>query len=187
MIKNKADLKEYIKADTLAMGLEHPILARFSYGDNYALLSYLKNLRYLEYYKNKRQRPWDKFFYAYHLLKHRRNRLKYHINIAPNTIGPGIKLVHWGFRWLDSFIQVGKNCTFLPMVLIGKKSPGIDTSNFIIGDNCYFGTGAIVMGPVKIGDHAIIGAGAVVTKDVPSYAVVAGNPAKIIKMLNQDT
>jgi len=35
--------------------------------------------------------------------------------------------------------------------------------------------------PVEIGEHAVIGAGAVVTNDIPPYAVVAGNPAKIIR------
>lgn len=54
-----------------------------------------------------------------------------------------------------------------------------------IGDNCYIGTGATILGPVTIGDNVTIGAGAVVTKDIPSNVVVAGNPAKIIKVKNE--
>ena len=50
-----------------------------------------------------------------------------------------------------------------------------------IGDDCWFGGGAIVLPGVRIGDRCIIGAGAVVTKDVPSDSVVAGNPATVIK------
>ncbi|MCX6875069.1 MAG: acyltransferase [Verrucomicrobia bacterium] len=41
------------------------------------------------------------------------------------------------------------------------------------------GTGAVILGGVTIGCHAVVGAGAVVTKDVPDYAIVAGNPAKV--------
>lgn len=54
-----------------------------------------------------------------------------------------------------------------------------------IGDNCYIGTGATILGPVRIGDNVTIGAGAVVTKDIPSNVVVAGNPAKIINVKNE--
>ncbi len=49
-----------------------------------------------------------------------------------------------------------------------------------IGNDVWVGEKAIILKAVNIGDGAVIGAGAVVTKDVPAYAVVAGNPAKII-------
>ena len=53
----------------------------------------------------------------------------------------------------------------------------VDIDNFVwIGDK------VIILPGVNIGDHAIIGAGAVVTKDVPPFAVVGGNPARVIKM-----
>mgnify|MGYP002520574860 CR=1 FL=1 len=51
----------------------------------------------------------------------------------------------------------------------------------IIGKRCFIGSNAIIMCNVKIGDEVIVGAGAVVTKDVPSNCIVAGNPAKIIR------
>jgi acetyltransferase-like isoleucine patch superfamily enzyme len=53
--------------------------------------------------------------------------------------------------------------------------------NTVIGENCLIGIGAFIMPGVKVGDQVIIGAGAVVTKDVPSNCIAAGNPAKIIK------
>ena len=49
-----------------------------------------------------------------------------------------------------------------------------------IGKNCFIAVGAILLPGVKIGDEVIVGAGSVVTKDVPSNSIVAGNPAKII-------
>ena len=54
----------------------------------------------------------------------------------------------------------------------------------MIGSNVEFGVGAKVMGPVVIGDNVIIGANAVVTKDVPSNSVVAGIPARVIRSLS---
>lgn len=182
MIKTRKDLRFYLKEDFKAQNMKHPLLAKFTFGENYAMYGYVKNLRYLEFYKNKKKKPWDYLFYTYRLLMHRRNCLKYQINISPNTTGFGLNLVHPGFRRLGSYLKIGNNCTFLPLVLIGKKSPIIDTDNFIIGNNCYFGTGVIVSGPVVIGNNVTVGAGAVVTKDIPDNAVVVGNPAKVIRI-----
>ncbi|WP_184544959.1 CatB-related O-acetyltransferase [Mucilaginibacter sp. FT3.2] len=50
-----------------------------------------------------------------------------------------------------------------------------------IGNDVWIGTNAIIMDDIIIGDGAIIGAGAIVTKNVPPYAIVAGNPAKLLR------
>ena len=50
-----------------------------------------------------------------------------------------------------------------------------------IGKRCFIGANAIIMCGVKIGDEVIVGSGAIVTKDVPSNCIVAGNPARILK------
>lgn len=60
-----------------------------------------------------------------------------------------------------------------------RKSP------IVIGNNVFVGARSIILKGVTIGDGAVIGAGSVVTKDVPANAIVAGNPAKLIKMLEQ--
>ena len=52
-----------------------------------------------------------------------------------------------------------------------------------IGEGCYIGSGAIIIGPISIGDFVVIGAGAVVTKSLPSRVFAAGNPARIISNL----
>lgn len=51
----------------------------------------------------------------------------------------------------------------------------------VIGSDCYVGWGCILLSSVTIGDGAIVGSGALVTKDVPPYAIVGGNPARIIR------
>ena len=50
-----------------------------------------------------------------------------------------------------------------------------------IGKSCVIGVGATILGGVHLGDYCVVGAGSVVTKDVPDHTIVAGNPAKVIK------
>jgi acetyltransferase-like isoleucine patch superfamily enzyme len=59
------------------------------------------------------------------------------------------------------------------------KNPWV--TNTYIGKNCFIGIGAMILPGVKIGDEVIIGAAAVVTKDIPSNSVAVGNPARVIK------
>lgn len=56
-----------------------------------------------------------------------------------------------------------------------------------IGNNVWIGAGAIILAGVSIGDCAIIGAGSVVTKDIEPYTIVAGNPAKKLRMRFSNT
>ena len=56
----------------------------------------------------------------------------------------------------------------------------------LIREYAWVGAGATILPGVCIGRHAIVGAGSVVTKDVPDYAVAVGNPAKVIKMLDKE-
>lgn len=57
------------------------------------------------------------------------------------------------------------------------------TKPIYVGPNVWIGAGAMILKGVTIGAHAVVGAGAVVTREVPSWSVVAGNPARVIKRL----
>lgn len=59
-------------------------------------------------------------------------------------------------------------------------------NGIVIGNNVWVGDKATILAGVTIGDGAVIAANAVVTKDVPPYCIVGGNPAKIIKIVNSD-
>ncbi|PIQ22088.1 MAG: acetyltransferase [Cytophagales bacterium CG18_big_fil_WC_8_21_14_2_50_42_9] len=73
------------------------------------------------------------------------------------------------------------NITKEALKLYPVKRPLVSKGPVIIEDNVWLGEGVCIMPGITIGVNAIIGANAVVTKDVPSNAVVAGNPAKVLK------
>ena len=83
---------------------------------------------------------------------------------------------------------LGKNCIIYQNVTIGAKSYELAKMGKkyfpTIGDNVTIYAGACVIGGIKIGNNVVIGANAVVTKDIPDNSVVVGNPAKIIKNLD---
>ena len=65
--------------------------------------------------------------------------------------------------------------------LIDNSNEAISKGNIIVNDDVWIGTNSIILSGVTIGQGAIVGAGSIVTKNVPPYAIVAGNPAKIVK------
>ena len=69
---------------------------------------------------------------------------------------------------------------------INHTMPFTDEQPVLIREYAWVGAGATILPGVCIGRHAIVGAGSVVTKDVPDYAVAVGNPAKVIKMLDKE-
>ena len=97
-------------------------------------------------------------------------------------IGPGLAIVHTGYVVVGSGVRIGRYCTLTQGVTIGHASGGRSNRQGCptIGDRVYIGPGAILVGPIVVGDDALIGAGAVVTRSVPPRGVVAGNPARLL-------
>ena len=58
---------------------------------------------------------------------------------------------------------------------------GVSTKTIIIEDDCWIGANAVILGGVRIGKHAVIGAGSVVGKDIPPYTIAVGNPVRLVK------
>ncbi len=97
-------------------------------------------------------------------------------------IGPGLMITHGGVV-IDGRVRIGRNCQINPWVTIGlsnSRKLGFSIEGPTIGDNVHIGTGAKVLGPITIGDHARIGANAVVVRDVPANVTVVGVPAHVI-------
>lgn len=97
--------------------------------------------------------------------------------IGPVTIGDHVILA-------QNIVMSGLNHNYqdpeIPIHLQGETTAQIN-----IEDECWIGANAVITAGVTIGKHSVVAAGAVVTKEVPAYSVVAGNPARIIKQLDR--
>ncbi len=86
-------------------------------------------------------------------------------------------------------VFIGPNCGFYTAshpLDYKKRNSGIESASPItVGNNVWFGGNVVVLPGVNIGDNSVIGAGSVVTKDVPSNCVAAGNPCKVIKFIQE--
>ncbi|HET7615683.1 MAG TPA: serine O-acetyltransferase EpsC [Bacillales bacterium] len=93
----------------------------------------------------------------------------------------GVKIIHGMGTVIGQGAKVGSGCTIFHGVTLGIagrcKNDGFPT----IGENTTLGAGSKLLGPIKIGKNAKIGANAVVTKNIPSGATAVGIPAQIIK------
>lgn len=82
-------------------------------------------------------------------------------------------------------VFVGPNCAFytaLHPLDYERRNQGLEYAKPItVGDNVWFGGNVVVLPGVSIGNGCVIGAGSIVTKSIPDYQVVAGNPARVIK------
>jgi maltose O-acetyltransferase len=102
--------------------------------------------------------------------------LGYNLRIGGKvTIGRDVMMGHDCIIWTHNH---GFDRTDIPMTEQGFYPEEPVT----IGDDVWIGARVIILPGVNVGSHAIIAAGAVVTKDVPEYAIVGGNPAKVIKL-----
>ena len=80
--------------------------------------------------------------------------------------------------------SIGRNFQFRNGLTIGNKNN--DNSLLpTIGNDVTVGSNVVLIGDITIGDHVVIGAGSVVVKDVPSNCIIAGNPAQIIRRLDE--
>ena len=96
-------------------------------------------------------------------------------------IGEGTELGYGGIAVvIHERAKIGRNVMISPCVTIGGRSGMVGVP--IIEDDVFIGAGAKILGDVRIGRHATIGANAVVLQSVPAATVVAGVPARVIRI-----
>lgn len=99
-----------------------------------------------------------------------------YINMPPEKIGGGFSLQH-GFSTIITAEEIGENCRIYQQVTVGYQGERAP----VIGDHVTITAGAIVLGGIHVADGAVIGAGAVVIRDVPEHTTVVGVPARAIR------
>lgn len=137
---------------------------------SYKIVLYFRLLQYWQNYKKNRS-----LGFLYRILRLRYERLCDQLNVTlyPETrIGKGVAFPHAFPIVINPASYIGKYCIINPCVLIGRDR-GKDGAP-AIGDYCFIGHGAKIVGNPKIGDWSFICPGAIVTKDVPEGALVGG-------------
>ncbi len=108
------------------------------------------------------------------------------IEIHPGaTIGDGLFIDHGTGIVIGETAEIGKNVTLYQGVTLGGTGKESGKRHPTIGNNVVIATGAKVLGSFKVGDHAKIGAGSVVLKEVPPHATVVGIPGRIVVLHGQ--
>ena len=115
------------------------------------------------------------------------------VEIHPGAkIGKNLFIDHGMGVVIGETSEIGDNVTIYHAVTLGGSSPSIDSERQryekrhpTIGDDVVIGSGAQIIGPVKVGNNARVAANAVVVKDVPENATMIGIPAKAVKLENK--
>lgn len=188
MIQSKSDLKYYLREDKRRnlgdIGITKYLAQSLYKTNGYLAYNYLKALRKYEYALNCKKGFVGKMEIFYRKYVWHRLCLKYDVSIGPNMVGPGFWMSHiFGGGIVINCRSMGANCGANVGVLVGNKN-SVDCKP-VIGDNVSLTAGCKVYGDIKIGDNVIVAPNAVVCKDVPSNCVVAGVPAKVIKVLEK--
>ena len=107
------------------------------------------------------------------------------IELDPTVeIGPRLQLYHPHTIVVNPHARIGSDCHLRHGVTIGNRVDrnGVELGVATVGNHVDLGAGCAIIGDLHIGDHARIGALAVVTKSVPAWAVVAGNPSRTLRI-----
>lgn len=114
-----------------------------------------------------------------------------YVNLAPNIhigervyINAYFKAMSAGSVWIEDDAKIAFNVSVATNNHDPYQREILTVQDVRICKGAWIGAGSIILPGVRVGKYAIVGAGSVVTRDVPDYAVAAGNPARILKMLD---
>lgn len=138
----------------------------------------LRSLRAYEKLRGRRS-PWGRLMRGRWVLSHRFWSVITQADIPLGSkIGGGLLLPHPNGIVIHPDAEIGPNCLIFQQVTIGTTGKRHGAPR--IGGHVDIGAGARILGPVTVGDDALIGANAVVVRDVPPGRIAAGIPAKLI-------
>ena len=114
----------------------------------------------------------------------------HHVHLGKNVwINAGLKLVDDTHIYIGDYTMLGPNCVIATAghpIDPELRQQGLQYNVPVrIGCNCWLGAGVIVMPGVTIGDNTVIGAGSVVTKDIPANVVAVGNPCRVLRPIGE--
>lgn len=104
----------------------------------------------------------------------------FHLQLPPDSAAKGLRMPHPYGVIISGGAQLGFNNTIYQGVTIGHQHFGAREGAPTFGDDVIVFPNAVIIGAIHVGQGAVIGAGAVVVRDVSPGAIMAGNPAKIV-------
>jgi acetyltransferase-like isoleucine patch superfamily enzyme len=113
--------------------------------------------------------------------------------VIGNYCGIGISNVIIGPVTMGNYVMLAQNIVISGLnhgyedVTLPPRFQKVSTKQITIDDDVWIGANCVITAGVTIGKHAVIGAGSVVTKDIPEFCVAVGNPARVIKKYNFET
>ena len=141
--------------------------------------SLLASLRSYQYWKSRGALGWLLSKIA--VMRHRFWSIVTGCDLPINTqIDGGLLMPHPNGIVIHPMCKIGPNCIIFQQVTLGSNGSGIRTGVPTLGGHVDIGAGAKILGPINIGDNAVIGANAVVLTDVPANAVAIGIPARVL-------
>lgn len=136
-------------------------------------------LKYMRYFRKSQSSKG--VIYGFYRLKLHWLGEKLAIDMTPSVrIGRGFYIMHLGGIVINSSCKIGEYVNINSGVVIGAEVRGKRAGVPTIGNYCYIGKNATIVGNIEIGDDVLIAPGAYVNFDVPAHSIVLGNPGKII-------
>lgn len=172
-----ADLHRYAGRTGAAPFLRHYL---FTPGFKYTVL-----MRWCGYLKTRPAQALGLYPLSKMLLL--RCRYKYGIAVPEYTlIAPGFFINRFGGIYFNGDAVVGANANITHGAMLGQANRGPMRGSPVLGDRVFIGSGAKIVGRIRVGDDCSVGANAVVTKDVPDHGVVGGVPAKLLSQAGSE-
>lgn len=172
-IRSWSEYRDYLRQDMQAYDA-HLLKWRPWHAIKYPTLAWLRKLRLAEFMINRSTGKLSSSVGWVFRYRARKAGMRLGFSIPPNVFGPGLCIVHWGTIVVNDRARVGARCRLHPCTVIAVKDGHVPQ----LGDDCYIGPGAKLMGAITLGDGVVVGANAVVNKSFAAGATIGGIPAR---------